>query len=352
MRKHEWVAAGVMLAALMVTTAARAQTRCPAQARVEALERQGVAERTAHRDGAALALFQQAYELCHGARALARIGLAEKALGRWREAEEHLAAALEFRRDMFIGRNRAALTGELESVRDHLGELVLLGAGPTAEVWIGEERVGTWPTETPLRVAAGTVTVSVRATGYVTVTRTVQVIAREVARESITLAREAPPPEVRPVVPIASERVTPPSVRLPEARVLRVTVYEDGGAGRRLRALAWTSVALAAVALGAGVVATILREQGLDRWAANTPCRSAVLYPNDPRHAACEEELESADRAPLPWMFGGYAAAGAFALTAAALFITVSVSSPRQEPRVEVRCGVNFDPFGACAVRF
>lgn len=93
------VAAGVMLAALMATTVAHAQARCPSQARVEALERQGVAERTAHRDGAALALFQQAYELCHGARALARIGLAEKALGRWREAEEHLAAALAFRRD-------------------------------------------------------------------------------------------------------------------------------------------------------------------------------------------------------------------------------------------------------------
>lgn len=357
MRKHEWVAAGVMLAALMVTTAARAQTRCPAQARVEALERQGVAERTAHRDGAALALFQQAYELCHGARALARIGLAEKALGRWREAEEHLAAALEFRRDMFIGRNRAALTGELESVRDHLGELVLLGAGPTAEVWIGEERVGTWPTETPLRVAAGTVTVSVRATGYVTVTRTVQVIAREVARESISLARETPPPEVRPAAapapapaPVECPRVT--IVERPSARVEPVVVRDSRGSV--LPVLGGVSAGVAVTALVATVIVHTNRERTITdtntAYEADTDCS-----PWERDRAYCERlhnPAVEADQGLTPWVVAGYATAGVFAVTSAVLF-GIAPSRGRETRASGWRCGAGPGVVGlACGASF
>lgn len=356
MTKREWVAAGVVFAALTATTAARAQTPCPSQARVDVLERQGVAERTARRDGAALALFQQAYELCHGARALARIGLAEKALGRWRAAEEHLAAALEFRRDRWIVQNRAALTGELERVRDHLGEIVLLGTGPTAEVWIGDERVGTWPTETPVRVAAGTVTVSVRATGYVTVTRTVQVVAREVARESITLAREEPPPEVRPAAvvappaPVECPRVT--VVERPSPRVEPVVVREARGGV--LPVLGGVTAGVAVTALVATVIVHANRERTITD--TNTAYEADMdCSPWEKDRAYCERlhnPAVAADQGLTPWVVAGYATAGVFAITSAVLF-GIAPSRGRETRASGWRCGAGPGVVGlACGASF
>src|SRR4051812_7480565 len=56
-----------------------------AQAAADALEllREGVSLRREGRDEEALQRFQRAYEIGHGGRALAQIGLAEQALGRW-----------------------------------------------------------------------------------------------------------------------------------------------------------------------------------------------------------------------------------------------------------------------------
>ncbi|MBK6534365.1 MAG: hypothetical protein IPF99_33800 [Deltaproteobacteria bacterium] len=67
-----------VLSVILVGSRASAQTVDP-----EVLMRGGVEARHARRDDAALQLFTQAYDITHSARALAQVGLAEQALGRW-----------------------------------------------------------------------------------------------------------------------------------------------------------------------------------------------------------------------------------------------------------------------------
>jgi hypothetical protein len=161
-------AALVLLLLLIAPSAAQAQRR------VDLID-QGVALREQGRDEEALALFERAYEQTHAARALAQIALAEQALGRFVEAEAHLADALSHDEDAFIRRNREPLEGALAEIRERVGDLSVVGGVPGAEVIIGGQAVGVLPLDAPVRVVAGSVAVEVRATGHERFIDTVQV---------------------------------------------------------------------------------------------------------------------------------------------------------------------------------
>ncbi len=351
-----WVVTGALLVAWACPSRVSAQTRCASSARVEALEAHGMHERVARRDGAALALFQQAYELCHGARALARMGLAEKALSRWVTAEAHLSAALDTRNDPWIVANRASLAGELERVRDHLGTLMLTGAGPEADVWIGDERVGAWPTETALRVAAGTVTVSIRARDHAPVTYTLQVVARETVRQTVTLATEVEAPRVAavsiappvPRVVSASAAVLPPDASAaPSDEYRRVS--------NTYRILGGVSAGVSLAVLTATIVTHVIRESEINTAndAYQSPSSGCAPVERVVSHCAqVHQPADDADRNLTPWVIAGYVTAGAFAVTSAVLF-AIPASRSREPRATSWVCGGGPGTIGvACGATF
>jgi len=155
----------------------------------DALIEQGLAMRVSGQDEAALQLFRRAWEVQRTARAQAQIALAEQALGRWVDAEAHLAAALADTRDAWVHRRRRVLQSALAEIRQHIGQLELRANVP-AEVLIGGRVAFTLPMAAPQRIQTGPVTFTVRAGGYVSVTRTVTLDSRLPLREAVTLERD------------------------------------------------------------------------------------------------------------------------------------------------------------------
>ncbi|MBC8132597.1 MAG: hypothetical protein H7X95_06420, partial [Deltaproteobacteria bacterium] len=104
-----------------------ATRRAAAAADPEALIRQGIEYRRADRNMEALKVFQQAYDLQKSPRALAQIGTAEQALGRWGAADRHLRHAIGSVDDPWIRKHRAALNDALKVIGEHVGRLDVTG---------------------------------------------------------------------------------------------------------------------------------------------------------------------------------------------------------------------------------
>lgn len=148
------------------------------------LIREGVDLRRGGDDSGALDKFQRAFEISPSPRALAQLGLAEQALGRWVMAYAHLHRALEATGDPWIKKSRTALEAALGHVNDHVGQVQILGGSPGAEVRIDGAPRGKLPLERALVVSTGTVTIDLVAPGLVAIQRTTLVHARESVRES------------------------------------------------------------------------------------------------------------------------------------------------------------------------
>jgi hypothetical protein len=95
---------------------------------VEAAIHRGVELRRRGDDAQALLEFTKAYDASRSPKALAQIGLAEQALGRWVAAETHLLGALDAKGEPWIEKNRPALQSAVETVSKHLGSLEVLGS--------------------------------------------------------------------------------------------------------------------------------------------------------------------------------------------------------------------------------
>jgi hypothetical protein len=114
----------------------------------------------------ALDLFKQAYAIAPLPEALAQIGLAERALERWTDAEEHLQEAVEKgKSDEWIIANRPALEKGITSVRTNIGLLVVEGTPAGAQVWVNGVVKGQLP-RAEVRVNQGEVMLLVLAPGY------------------------------------------------------------------------------------------------------------------------------------------------------------------------------------------
>jgi hypothetical protein len=163
---------------------------------VDALVNHGVELRKAGKDSEALAEFQRAAQVSRTPRVVAQIALAEMALGTWVDAEEHLLEALSHPDDPWIKKNHAALEKARATADTHLGSLEIWGTPAGAEVAVDGRAAGTFPLRKPIRLAAGAVTVTVRAPGYFPATRTLQVEAADLVREHVDLSpvAAAPPP--------------------------------------------------------------------------------------------------------------------------------------------------------------
>jgi len=190
---------GRALVLALVGCVALASVGASAQRRAADPIEQGIALREQGRDEEALRLFQQVFDESGSPRALAQVALAEQALGRFVEAEAHLAEALGRGDDPFIRRNREALEGDRGGIRLSCGGLRVEGGVPGAEIRIADVAVGVLPLDAPVRVVAGSVAIEVRAEGYERFIDTVIVRGGQSATVTVELsgrggeARRPPP---------------------------------------------------------------------------------------------------------------------------------------------------------------
>src|SRR4051812_42713878 len=103
-------------------------------------------------------------------------------------AEDHIHEALASGEDdAWIRKNRAALDRTLALTEPHVGSLEIWGTPAGAEIVVDGQVAGTLPLAKPIRLVAGSVTVTVRAAEHQPVTRTLQVTSESLAREHVEL---------------------------------------------------------------------------------------------------------------------------------------------------------------------
>jgi hypothetical protein len=232
----------------------------------DAAIKHGVELRRRGDDLRALDEFQRAHSLQRSGRALAQIGFAEQALGRWREAEEHLGLALADTSDAWVRRYREVIERSRAVVAGHLGSLEVLGGPEGAELRIDGRPVGRLPLAQPVRVAAGHIGIQLVAEGHLPAARPVTIAAGQLARETMTLQKIEPPPLAAPQITPAPRPVAraplPPATALPEI-VAAGRAPEDPGGWQRTAA--WVGGGAAVLFAGAAVVGLVARGHYADR---------------------------------------------------------------------------------------
>lgn len=306
---------------------------------LEVRENRAVALRSEGRTQEALEVFREVFEAGHLPRTQARLGLAETALGRWVSAEHDLQTALGAASDPFISANRAALETTLATVRAHLGSLEVLCPQHGAEVWIEGRLAASLPLTAPMRVAAGSTPMEIRAEGYYPVVRTVTVAPGQIVRESVELmpVRTIPVQAIREVAaPQGALRVTPLPVTTP--------VEEPGGRGHTRRVAGWWTLGGAALmAVGGGVALGVQRNVGSQ---FNADC--SAMY-DDELSADCASRRSSANTAGA-LAVTGLAVGGALAVVAAVLLFPTTSTSNR---RATALCGAGPGTLGvSCSATF
>lgn len=125
--------------------------------------------------------------MTRSAQALAQVALAEQAVGRFVLAEAHLTTALQMQADPWIASRLPQLQQALASIQAQLGTLEIVGGVAGAELYIDGELRGRLPDVARSRVRAGSVTLELRAAGYLPVQRQVQVAAGGSWRETVAM---------------------------------------------------------------------------------------------------------------------------------------------------------------------
>ncbi len=222
---------------VVLSLPADAQTLDPA---VEAMLREGIAHRVAGRDEAAVERFEAAYRALRAPITAGQLALACQAAGRWVDADRYMREALAAPNDGWVRRRRRELDEAYAVTQRNVGELELRGGPDGATVRVEGATVGTLPLTTPLRLRAGTVTVDVRADGYLPCTRQVTILGGELTREPLAMTAVPAPPAAVVAVPSPAAAVAPlASLVVPQPvaapRGARGGAGDDLGARRRWR---------------------------------------------------------------------------------------------------------------------
>ncbi|MGE3634179.1 MAG: PEGA domain-containing protein, partial [Sandaracinaceae bacterium] len=186
------------LALLGTASSARAQD-------ADELIQEGVHAREAREDARALELFRQAQSMRPSGEALAQIALAEQALGRFVQSEEHLRDALVFPNDPFVERNRRLLEGALEEISASIGTLTITGSPTGAAIFVEGREVGRLPLPEPIRVDAGSCEVVAVRAGYEEARLEVTVEGGGNADVTVVLSQVESLPDRDPDVPPTAE---------------------------------------------------------------------------------------------------------------------------------------------------
>jgi hypothetical protein len=345
----------------------------------------GLELRRSARDAEALEEFKRAYQLSPSPRALAQMGWAEQALGRWVDAEAHLDEALKAKGDPWVHKVHGRIEQSLAALATHLGSLEVTGSPAGADVNVDGRKVGTLPLRAAIRVPAGDVVLEVRAADFRPISRTVDVRARLLSRETVTLvAVETAPPTVSAVavpkaraesdavaVPAAAE--TPPPRPVAAIHTEAPAQGGDGGGerGSWRGPTKWVAAGAAVLMAGAGVTGVVLHEQKVSAFGAKTdPTTMVKRCSNGASGVTGGDDCVSLANAANRWQdvaIAGFVAAGVFAAGALILQLTDdhapapsaagdgrSVATARGNAQgLRLACEVNPLARGAaCAVRF
>jgi hypothetical protein len=201
----------------------------------EAHVRRGLELRRSGDDAAALAEFESAQALAPTPRVRAQIGLALQALGRWREAEEVELEVLSEHPDPWVRDHADLLRESLATAQHHLAWVSVDCNVAAAELRVNGAAPLRLPLTTPVRVVAGAVVLQVRADGYESVLRKIDVSEGARTRESVVLIASPP------ALPIG----TPTTVLAPGPETAK-------------RTAAWVTLATGSVLLAGGIAASVV----------------------------------------------------------------------------------------------
>jgi hypothetical protein len=321
----------------------------------EELIRRGVELRRKEKDADALTLFQQAYEVSRAPKALAQIGLAEQALGKWGAADRHLRAALQAEGDAWVLKHRKAIEDAMQAIAAHVGRLEVRGSPAGAEVRVDGELIGKLPLPAAFAVTAGGVAIDVRAEGYVTIMRASTVPNGMLIRETFELqpvpqamvAQASPPPtaSVATTSRPSDDRLQALSEPPASSVSARPAVAPEEHSMRPTVALVLTALAVGATAVG--VVEHVTWQSKTSDFNRTDGCDPKATLHGSSR---CDHLWADAVNARLG-AFIGYGV-GAGLLTTAAILYFTAPSSGSSGGR-QVACAVNPAQVGAgCSIRF
>lgn len=277
-------------------------------------------------------MFEALWSRTREPRARARQALAEQSLARYAEAEAHLVEALSFAQDPWIAQSRALLEPVLQQARAAQGIAILHVRCETADagVVIGGSEVGS--VGSTLRVPPGRVSFEVRAEGFASVSRSVDLAPGSVVRVDVSLERSAPPATTS-----AASEERPHGTSAAPARpvVHRAVVTDLRPAPASLRPIAWASAGLAVASASAGFIGLGLGSAAAARWNSD-----ACLQGSLTREQSCPNEVAAAE-SMRSLSIAGFVGAGVLATAAVALFVASrpAAESPRS---VAVRCAPSF----------
>lgn len=182
----------------------------PPEARAAALVDEGIALQAAGNVDAAIAKFKSAEAIYPNARGEAQLGLCEEGVNDLPSAEAHIEAALKSPKDPFVRENKRKLKAARDRIKGQLATLTIKGTPDGAEVFVNGKSVGVLPIYVPVRVAAGSLTVSAKKQGYADYEQVLELPRRGQRTIRITMD-QAPPVVAAPVpVPTPAPAPTPP----------------------------------------------------------------------------------------------------------------------------------------------
>jgi hypothetical protein len=241
----------------------------------------------------------------------AQIGLAEQALGQWAEAEKDLNVALSASEDPWISDHEQALKKALGTIQLHLASLTVESNVGGAELWLNGARWGTLPMKST-RVAAGTVNIELRAQGFDTVRRSIEVEPGKVAQERVELS----PAPATPTEPSRPDAGGPVADRPPSLQPF----------------FAWGALAATGVVLGGAVAAQLVHEQNANHYNDDALCGPTQTASRDERCGTYRGRAETAQTFAIL----GYVAGGALGVASAVLFLTAPRSRGASKTSVSV----------------
>ncbi len=300
----------------------------------DALLARGVELRRTGQDQQALELFRRAFELSHSPRAEAQMGLAEQALGRWLDADQHVREAYAASGDPWIQSHRAGLDASIAVIEQHVGRLEVIGNVPGAEVLVNGQPAGTLPLARPLRLIAGSVSVEVRANGYQPAQRSLTVTAGSLARESIDLLPRAATPETTATTATTTTTTATPTenpARTTTTTTTNATV--EPTAPVRVTPAPAPASGISPVVAVIGLAATVVTG-GILVWSGLDTLKARDEYVADPTEARYNDGIQRQNRTNA--LIGTVSVLGVATL-AIAVFATRWGSSTEERPGHAVR---------------
>ena len=235
------IAVLLLTAGPIVGLAGAARADDPARAAASAYYSKGLELANQGQYEAALDQFANAYTKSPHFAVLYNIGQAQIALGRPLEAISALAKYLRDGAEQVPLSRREQVQAQIALLEARLSELTITTDTPGAVIRVDGHEVGTAPLFQPIRLAAGSHTVTARLPNGAEVVRAVALGEAEREKLELELAGAAPPPPSPAAVPppsAAESAAAPPPVTLPveeppppRSPAMRRTSYVLAGSG-------------------------------------------------------------------------------------------------------------------------